>query len=128
VELGIFIGAAIFGFAVLTATLVLFVRYKKAIERVVQLEIDRLSLASQLTSARQDIENYKLGETEEFVQFLSRSRQWSFDFIEKFQTSLDELFKLLDTNPEDTKSILDKFIELKQYLPDEEITKENSNE
>lgn len=97
------------------------VKYRKTIEKVIQLEIDKVTLAQGLAKAQQEIESYKLGETEEFVQFLSKSRQWSFDFIEKFQTSLDELFTMLDNSPEDTQSILNKFIELKQYLPDEKV-------
>lgn len=123
-ELGLFISSLVAVVIMGMVTLHRYVRYRKAIERVAQLEIDKITLTSKLAKAYQDIESYKLGETEEFVQFLSKSRQWSFDFIEKFQLSLTELFEMLDNNPEDTQSILNKFIELKQYLPEEKTTKE----
>lgn len=123
-ELGLFISSLVAVAGTLVFALHRYVKYRKAIERVAQLEIDKITLSAKLANAYQDIENYKLGETEEFVQFLSKSRQWSFDFIEKFQQSLVELFEMLDKTPEDTQSILNKFIELKQYLPDEKITKE----
>ena len=123
-ELGLFISSLVVVVSTSVFALHRYVKYRKAIERVAQLEIDKITLSAKLANAYQDIENYKLGETEEFVQFLSKSRQWSFDFIEKFQQSLVELFEMLDTTPQDTQGILNKFIELKQYLPDEKIIKE----
>lgn len=123
-ELGLFISSLVAVVGTSVFALHRYAQYRKAIERVAQLEIDKITLSAKLANAYQDIENYKLGETEEFVQFLSKSRQWSFDFIEKFQQSLVELFEMLDTTPQDTQGILNKFIELKQYLPDEKITKE----
>jgi len=123
-ELGIFISILVASAGLLVWTSITYARYRKAIEKIVQLELDKVTLTAKLTKALQDIENYKLGETEEFVQFLSKSRQWAFDFIEGFQGSLDELFQLLETDPEDTQKILGKFLELKQYLPDEKVTKE----
>jgi hypothetical protein len=123
-ELGIFISILVASAGLLVWTSITYARYRKAIEKIVQLELDKVTLTAKLTKALQDIENHKLGETEEFVQFLSKSRQWAFDFIEGFQGSLDELFQLLETDPEDTQKILGKFLELKQYLPDEKVTKE----
>lgn len=127
-ELGLFVLAIVAITGLATFSVYQYVRFRKAVERIAQIEIDKITLQAQLAKLHQELENYKLGETEEFIQFLSKSRQWSFDFIESFQGSLDELFTLLDNSPEDTQSILSKFIELKQYLPEKEITKENSNE
>lgn len=101
----------------------LYYRFRKSIEKVVQLEIDKITLSNRLLIVNQEIENYKLGETEEFLQFLSKSRQWAFDFIEEFQGTLDELFKELD-DPEqniDTEKVLQSFIELKKYLPKDKV-------
>lgn len=127
-ELGLFVLAIVAITGLTTFSVYQYVRFRKAVERIAQIEIDKITLQAQLAKLHQELENYKLGETEEFIQFLSKSRQWSFDFIESFQGSLDELFTLLDNSPEDTQRILSKFIELKQYLPEKEITKENSNE
>lgn len=124
IELGIFISILVVSSGLLVWTSIVYARYRKAVEKIVQLELDKITLTSKLSKALQDIENHKLGETEEFVQFLSKSRQWAFDFIEGFQDSLDELFQLLETDPDDTQKILAKFLELKQYLPDEKVTKE----
>lgn len=124
IELGIFISILVVSSGLLVWTSIVYARYRKAVEKIVQLELDKTTLTSKLSKALQDIENHKLGETEEFVQFLSKSRQWAFDFIEGFQSSLDGLFQQLEADPDDTQKILAKFLELKQYLPDEKVTKE----
>ncbi|MFY9331765.1 MAG: hypothetical protein WAO41_08825 [Candidatus Nanopelagicales bacterium] len=124
IELGIFISILVVSSGLLVWTSIIYARYRKAVEKIVQLELDKITLTSKLSKALQDIENHKLGETEEFVQFLSKSRQWAFDFIEGFQSSLDGLFQQLEADPDDTQKILAKFLELKQYLPDEKVTKE----
>lgn len=95
------------------------VRYRKTLNKFLQAELDRLSLSQNLLDAHNELEGFRLGETEEFVKFLSTSRQWAFDFIDEYQQALIELFAILndpsiDTNEADA---LEKFQSLKRFLP-----------
>lgn len=120
-ELGLFIVALVAivsGAAISTNR---HMRYRKALERLAQVEIDKLTISNALLDAKQEIENYKLGETEDFVKFLSTSRQWAFDFIDEIQSTLNELFEMIKDPNQDTQELLSKFQELKKFLPKEVV-------
>lgn len=108
-------------------TFIMFVRYRKAIAAIAQLEIDKVTVSAELERVSQELANTKLGESEEFVKFLSQSRQWAFGFIENFQESLTEMFGSLD-NGESFESTKEKFIALRKYLPDNNKGEENENQ
>tara|TARA_B110000503_G_scaffold24933_1_gene39287 strand:- start:14789 stop:15154 length:366 start_codon:yes stop_codon:yes gene_type:complete len=96
----------------------IYARFRRAIVRIVQLELDKAAALKKLSDAYQEIENHKLSESDEFVKFLSVSRDWAFGFIDEFQKDLETLYKKLDdgTSTEDT---IDSFNALKTYLPKE---------
>jgi hypothetical protein len=119
-DLAIFILSLVVVTALSGLALQRHVMYRKSIERIVQLEIDKLAISKHLLDAHQELEDYRLGETEEFVKFLSTSRQWAFDFIEEYQTSLKELFALLNDPNHNAEQAVAKFQELKKFLPKED--------
>jgi|TARA_B110000977_G_scaffold24658_1_gene30114 hypothetical protein len=95
------------------------VKYRRTLERLVQAEIDRVTTAKYLLEAHQELENYRLGDTEEFVKFLSTSREWAFDFIDEFQVSVQDLFAIVDNPEHEVSEAVVKFKELKKFLPKE---------
>ena len=116
-ELGLFIATIVSIVSGAAISINRHLKYRKAIERVTQLELDKLTVSNALLDAHQELENFRLGETEEFVKFLSTSRQWAFDFIDEIQLTLKDLFEMLNKPGQDTQELLTKFRELKRFLP-----------
>lgn len=115
------------GIILLVGSFIMFVRYRKAIVAIAQLEVDKATILAELDRTNQELANTKLGESEEFVKFLSQSRQWAFTFIENFQESLVDMFESLD-HEESFESTKEKFIALRKYLPDTNKGEENENQ
>ena len=116
-DLAIFITSLMLVTMLTVAVVERHVKYRSALDRLVQSELDKTTISKHLLDAHQELENYRLGETEEFVKFLSTSRQWAFDFIDEFQMSVQELFKVINDPEHDTKEAVAKFEELKKFLP-----------
>jgi lipoate synthase len=118
-DLAILITSLVVGFFLAGLALERQVKYRRTLERLVQAEIDRVTTAKYLLEAHQELENYRLGDTEEFVKFLSTSREWAFDFIDDFQVSVQSLFSVLNDPEHKMEEAVAKFEELKRFLPKE---------
>jgi vacuolar-type H+-ATPase subunit I/STV1 len=105
----------------------LYFKNKKLYALVIQSQAERdhfrLKLAEQI--ARKD--SKKLEQTDGFVRFISQSRDWAFDYIEKVQESIKELKdtrKEISTEDvlfsEKIKSFIDAVDKTIENLPKEE--------
>lgn len=64
-----------------------------AIAEQLQITINLNIIRSELSKALQEIENMKLEKSDDFVKFLSNSRDWAFEYIEDAQEKISEFDK-----------------------------------
>jgi len=64
-----------------------------AIAEQLQITINLNIIRSELSKALQEIENMKLEKSDDFVKFLSDSREWAFTYIEDAQEKISEFDK-----------------------------------
>jgi hypothetical protein len=64
-----------------------------AIAEQLQITINLNIIRSELSKALQEIENMKLEKSDDFVKFLSDSRDWAFTYIEDVQNEISEFDK-----------------------------------
>ncbi len=62
---------------------------RKLVVEIVQLNIDKAILISKLDKALNAKDAQSLEKTDGFVKFLSESRDWAFQYIEKVQQAID---------------------------------------
>lgn len=83
-------------------------------------ESDNMMLLDEIVKLQDENDSLKILESDGFIKFLSESREWAFEFIEEFQTTLKNLEAALKT--EDTQKILEEFSKLRKFLPDSHNT------
>lgn len=86
---------------------------KNNIKKIIQLEIDKDMISSQLDKIWQEHQDKKLEETDGFVKFLSQSRDWAFNYIEDIQHAIFVLKEKYD----DKEAIDESLKELFDMLP-----------
>ena len=105
-----------------------------------QLKIDNSAYAKKFSELVEEKQRLELVQTDGFVSFVSKSRDWAFTYIEEVQSTLNKFvetvgpameyydkFGRIDENPPMNK-IFDAYSELIKVLPETENNKENSNE
>lgn len=70
-------------------------KLKDAFSDRLQAEINKNIIMSEYSNALQQIENMKLEKSDDFVKFLSTSREMAFDYIEDAQQKIAEFDKVL---------------------------------
>jgi hypothetical protein len=76
----------------------------KLLKSVMQLEADKIIILEKLGKISHELETKKLENTDEFVAFLSQSRNWAFEYIEDVQIAIKYLKNAMSTdNKEETK-------------------------
>ena len=92
---------------------------KNNIKKIIQLEIDKDMIASQLDKVWQEHQDKKLEETDGFVRFLSQSRDWAFSYIDDVQKAIQDVKTCIESGY-DTEQKLGKLF---SFLPE---NKENN--
>ena len=91
---------------------------------LVQAYIDKQIYFDKLAEEIQKRENANVENTEGFLNFVSQSRDWAYEYIEDVQKELTRVFSAIDTMEKKTpKTILAELDKLKNFLPEE---KENN--
>lgn len=67
------------------------ISFTKLVNEFVVVSMDKEKLINKLTATAQELENAKLSDNNEFVKFLSDSREWAFEYIEEFQNIVREI-------------------------------------
>jgi DNA repair exonuclease SbcCD ATPase subunit len=68
-------------------------KLQDSITEKLQLSINASIIRSEYSKALQEIENMKLEKSDDFVKFLSDSRDWAFTYIEDAQVKISEFDK-----------------------------------
>lgn len=102
--------------AVSYAAIAFGINSRKQAAEIVQLNIDKIALLRQLEKALNEKDNQSLEQTDGFVKFLSESRDWAFDYIEKVQSSIQKL----KTSIESGYATEEEMLELFSFLPNNE--------
>jgi hypothetical protein len=94
--------------AIISILFVLILTTKKSkdklLKSVMQLEADKIIILEKLGKISHELETKKLENTDEFVAFLSQSRNWAFEYIEDVQIAIKYLKNAMSTdNKEETK-------------------------
>ena len=85
---------------------------------LVQAEIDKNLLFDKIKEFDQRIESIKLERSDEFVKFLSESREAAFTYIEDVQVAINALKTSVDNNDEEETALAHKH--LFELLPKQE--------
>jgi hypothetical protein len=64
---------------------------KNLLNGIVVAAMDREKLLEKIQDVVQELENAKLSDNNEFVKFLSDSREWAFNYIEEFQAIVEQI-------------------------------------
>jgi hypothetical protein len=91
---------------------------KKFAMSLVQAEIDKNLLFDKIKEFDQRIESIKLERSDEFVKFLSESREAAFTYIEDVQVAINALKTSVDNNDEEETALAHKH--LFELLPKQE--------
>ena len=83
-----------------------------------------------LVKLDEQISRTRATESEGFLQFISQSRDWAFDYIENVQQSVKFFCDVSSTEitSSDNVEIVEAFYKLLEFLPEETENKENENE
>jgi short subunit fatty acids transporter len=88
------------------------------VKSVIQLEADKIIILDRLEKISSELDVKKLENTDEFVAFLSQSRDWAFEYIEDVQIAIKYLKNAMSTdNKEEIKLAYAHLVEL---LPKDE--------
>ena len=101
-------------------SIVFGMKNKKLAADVVQLSLDKVALLAKLEKEVEANQSKTLEQTDGFVKFLSESRDWAFEYIEKVQASIESLKVAVQNGSE----IEEELAQLFSHLPD---NKENKN-
>jgi len=114
---------------ILIANLRLTLKNRSLIIKAAQAELDRITVYEQAKAIFKD-EHDKSGGTDGFIKFMTKSRDWAFEYIEKVQLDLYELQTYHEKNGSAPKTVaqaneLNKIIlKLLDNLPKEEDKKD----
>jgi hypothetical protein len=111
------------------------------IAKRLQAEINKNIIVAEYNSLMQDMENQKLTKSDDFIKFLSDSRDWAFTYIEDVQANLSNFDKQMtsfiewnntygstagdNVHSEKIKQISLAYEELKSLLPENNQTPNN---
>lgn len=76
------------------------ISFTRLVKEFVIVTMDKEKLIQRLSATTQELENAKLSDNNEFVKFLSDSREWAFEYIEEFQNIVRDIEKTYTTNDE----------------------------
>lgn len=115
-------------------------KYIKAQERYIQALVDKKAIEDKLTELIQEGQNKDLEQTEGFVQFITKSRDWAFEYIEETQSVLSKFvekvgptmayydkFGRINESPS-MNTIFDAYTELMKVLPETNNKQGENNE
>jgi hypothetical protein len=103
------------------ASFVLYVRTKvKSAKLTSQLGQSVLDMSTILDKMEKDEERRKLENSDGFVRFLSESREWAFDYIERVQESISDAVSTIEDvqRTRDVQKLSSVKEKLRVFLPD----------
>lgn len=123
------------------ATMLILTKYQvnKIKETLFYTNLHNALLKEEIKTQQQNLENAKLASDDSFIKFLSESREWAFEYIEKVQEGIANFKNKVNASVKyyekagymgDSmhKNSLETFIkayrELEEFLPTEDETKE----
>lgn len=92
---------------------------RKLSKEILQLKLDKLTLLEKLESEIEKNQSHTLENTDGFVRFLSDSRDWAFDYIEKVQSSIQKLKTSVESGYDTEEELKNVF----GFLPNNEENK-----
>ena len=111
---------------VLVRLFILIQRNKNLVALLIQARIDNAIYVDRLAKEINQKESVKVEQTEGFLNFVSQSRDYAFEYIENVQDKIKDVFSFVDnkTQKKTVKQILEVVESLREMLPEE---RENKN-
>lgn len=100
-------------------SIVFGMKNKKLAADVVQLSLDKVALLAKLEKELEAKESKTLEQSDGFVKFLSESRDWAFEYIEKVQESIQKLKTSVESGYDTEEELKNVF----SFLPNNEENK-----
>lgn len=91
---------------------------RKLVQTVLQLEADKMILLDRIDKKSEELELKNLEGTDEFVAFLSKSREWAFEYIENVQVAMYDLKNTMESESEEEIDLA--YNKLMELLPKQE--------
>ena len=82
-----------------------------------QADIDKMLIAERLQKTVSEINSTNVEDKDGFIKFLSQSREWAFDYIERVQVSIQGLNHAMESSKEE--EIQAAYTELMGFMPEE---------
>lgn len=108
-------------FSVLTFAIIITRKNYDLSQKILQSEVDKVLMAKYLISHKEDPEHIDKSK-DDFIKFLSDSRDWAFDYIQTVQDTLGEFVSNLDTDIE----YFDEYGDFMSIKPNYELLKKVS--
>lgn len=103
--------------ALLLGTSILYwLRSKKYMANIVQLFLDNQAIQDQAENLAKLSDNDKAAINNDFIKFLSESRDWAFQYIEDVQKAIGDLDTAMKSS--DDAKISESYNNLLKFLPD----------
>jgi hypothetical protein len=118
--------AAYITMSVVIATLTYFVIFlviksRRLVKVAAQAEINRMILSEMLTNLMNEKDDQSVESTEGFLKFISDSRDWAFDYIEKVQDAINAYDEAL--SKDDAVAMNEAYKNLLSMLPQDDVVK-----
>ncbi len=100
----------------LAGVLFLYINNKKASALLVQAELDKMMLVNRIEKIAEDLQALETQQSDGFLKFISQSRDWAFDYIEKVQDAIVQLNTAMIAS--DEVKITEAYKKLIEFLPE----------
>ncbi len=96
--------------------LLVYLNSKKGSTQLIQAELDKVLLMSKIEKMAEELQALETQQSDGFLKFISQSRDWAFDYIEKVQSAIVELNVAM--NASDEAKITEAYQGLLKFLPE----------
>jgi hypothetical protein len=118
IDLTIYIISSVVITVLLYLVIWLWLRNRRVLAQAAQSEFDRLMTLAQLENVKT---NNEVEQTDGFLKFISDSRDWAFDYIEKVQDAINAYDEALSKN--DATAMNEAYKNLIAMLPEDDVVK-----
>lgn len=102
--------------SLLAGIMLIYIKSRKITIQFVQAELDKQLLLDRLEKVSEDLQALETQQSDGFLRFISQSRDWAFEYIEKVQDSIVELHSAMESS--DEAKITKAYQKLLEYLPE----------
>ena len=100
----------------LSLTIFLYLKKQELAKGLVQAELVKFLLLDRIEKMSEEIQTLETQQSDGFLRFISESRDWAFDYIEKVQSAIADFNSAMESS--DVVKIEEARIRLSEFLPE----------